>query len=49
LGASEAEKPQSIFGPSTPPLNLVGGYRWPGAPDIDLVLDRKAAFDEAAE
>lgn len=33
----EATIPRSqLFGPSTPPLNLVGGYRWPGAPHVDL-------------
>jgi ribosomal protein L24E len=31
----EATIPRSqLFGPSTPPLNLVGGYRWPDAPKL---------------
>jgi ribosomal protein L24E len=35
--ASEPSEPfQPIFGPSSLPLNLVGGYRFPGAPDVDL-------------
>jgi hypothetical protein len=29
---SERSEP-SIFGPSTPPLNVLGGYRWPDAPE----------------
>jgi ribosomal protein L24E len=28
---------QPIFGPSIPPLNLLGGYRFPDAPDVDLI------------
>jgi ribosomal protein L24E len=33
-GVGPSEPIQPIFGPSTPPLNLVGGYRWPGAPRV---------------
>jgi hypothetical protein len=34
FGPSEAIRP--IFGPSTSPLNLVGGYRFAAAPDISF-------------
>jgi hypothetical protein len=34
FGPPEAIRP--IFGPSTSPLNLVGGYRWPDAPGISF-------------
>jgi hypothetical protein len=28
-------RPKVLFGPDMPPLNLVGGYRFPGAPTVD--------------
>jgi hypothetical protein len=33
--------PAAIFGPDTPPLNVLGGYKFPGAPDIAEVLPRR--------
>lgn len=37
LGQSGPFDPSTpLFGPSTPPVNLVGGYRWPDAPDVGL-------------
>ncbi len=30
--------PSVIFGPDTPPLNIIGGYRFPGAPDLEEVM-----------
>jgi hypothetical protein len=47
-GSGPSQPSDPIFGPSTPPLNLVGGYRWPDVPDVDLT-QRGVAFDEAAE
>lgn len=31
-------RPKQIFGPDTPPLNLVGGYRFPGATTIEPAM-----------
>ncbi len=30
-------RPKQIFNRDTPPLNLVGGYRFPAAPSADFV------------
>jgi hypothetical protein len=36
--AKEAAERNAIFKRDTPPLNLVGGFEWPNAPAVDLVL-----------
>lgn len=41
------EPSEPFFGPSTPPLNLVGGYRWPGAPQIDMKVEHDGDSHEA--
>jgi hypothetical protein len=31
-------RPKVFFGPDTPPLNLIGGYRFAGVPEIELAV-----------
>ena len=38
-----------IFGPDTPPLNVVGGHKFPGAPRLEDVLPRRAERTSPAE
>jgi hypothetical protein len=44
-----AKQPEQIFGPDTPPLNVVGGYRFPDAPRIAEFLPRQVDRTATAE
>lgn len=44
-GSGPPEAIPPVFGPSTPPLNVLGGHCWPDAPDIDLKPARKLPPD----
>jgi hypothetical protein len=41
---NRAEQPKPIFTRNTPPLNLIGGYKFPDAPVISRATDKIGAF-----